>query len=242
MFKRTFVPGVSAGHGILLPVMEEKISDYIERFDMRSFLNDRLIDGMEIFRIPRHQTLILEKSQIRYLYFLVEGQLSCIHYNFNGNIDVMAITKPLTVIGDVELLDEQPSSTAVTTGLDSVLLGIRIDRVRRFGLEDPRFLRFIIMQLSAKIRRSTILRYGSSLPVKSRFAFFILAHYGEAADGVIILPDKDELASMLGTSTRHLNRIIREFIKAGAVGKGYPGMRISDISVVRKMADETLPR
>lgn len=42
------------------------------------------------------------------------------------------------------------------------------------------------------------------------------------------MPDKDVLASMLGTTVRHLNRVIKDLVNEEIIGSGYPGLKIKD--------------
>ena len=72
------------------------------------------------------------------------------------------------------------------------------------------------------------------LPVINRLATYILS---QASDGdTVILPDKEGLASLLGTTSRHLNRVLRELVESGSISAGYPRMRI-----LNRRALEDLP-
>jgi len=42
----------------------------------------------------------------------------------------------------------------------------------------------------------------------------------------VVLPDKEGLASLLGTTTRHLNRVLKELVAFGCISDGYPLVHI----------------
>jgi len=213
------------------------VEQYVRKFDMGSFLNPRLLEYLKPFHYDSYKTVIFEQSRIRYLYFLVEGQLRCAHYHPNGTLAVVALSNPLSAMGDVEILSNDFSSTAVITIRPSILLGIPMTKIQKHGLDDPAFLRFIINQLAAKLNDSTSLRLGNLLPVKCRFALYIMAK-PESGDGqIVILPEKETLASMLGTSLRHLNRVMHELIGEGAIGEGYPGVRIRNEMILNRLIE-----
>jgi len=54
---------------------------------------------------------------------------------------------------------------------------------------------------------------------------------------VVILPEKETLASMLGTSMRHLNRVLKDLIDENTIGNGYPGVRIKNVVNLQKLID-----
>ena len=211
------------------------IDYYTDKYSLKNILNSVLIENMKMYRFESYKTIFPEQKEIPMFYLLVEGELRCAHYNANGTLAVVAISKPLTALGDVEILNNNPASTAVMTTAPSVLLGIPMDKVRKHGLEDPVFLRFIIEQLVDKLYFSTSLILGHILPVKSRFALYIMTRPESGSSNVIILPEKEVLASMLGTSVRHLNRVLKELASEEAIGTGYPGIRIKDKKLLNSL-------
>jgi CRP/FNR family putative post-exponential-phase nitrogen-starvation transcriptional regulator len=213
------------------------IQHYVTKFDMGRFLNPNLLGQLRLFRYNADETVFFEQSRIRYLYFQVEGQVRCAHYNSNGTLAVVGLTDPFTALGDVEILNEELSSTSVVTTEPAILLGLPMEAARSEGLKDPLFLHFLVEQLTGKLQDSTFLRLGHLLPVKSRLAVYILAQRPSGENGVVILPEKENLASMLGTSMRHLNRVFKDLIDKEIIGNGYPGVRIKNIVSLEKLID-----
>ncbi len=211
------------------------ISYYIGKYSLKKILNPRLIKNMKMFRFESYKTIFPAQEEIPMIFLLVGGRLRCAHYNSNGTLAVVAVSEPLTAIGDVEILNNKPASTAVITTAPSVLLGIPMDIIRKHGLDDPVFLRFIIEQLVDKLNFSTSLRLGHILPVKSRLALYIMTRPESDSSNVVILPEKEVLASMLGTTLRHLNRVLKELIYEGAIGSGYPGIGIKDKKILSSL-------
>lgn len=213
------------------------MNHYIEFFSLDQFLSCPLLKSIEVFQYSAHRTIVLEQSEINYLYLLVDGQLRCAHYQYNGRLAVFNLMNPLSAIGDVEMFSEEKTSTAVITTLPSVLLGIPRTVVERDGVADPNFMRFFVGGLRSKIYNSASLHLGHLLPVKARFAFYVLMLPGAQNGKVVILPDKETLASMLGATVRHLNRVIRDLIDDGAIGEGYPGVGIKNQAILHRLIE-----
>jgi len=219
-------------------ISEDNLEHYIKKFNIDSFLNDRLLSHIEIFPLEAYETLIAEQSIPDYFYLLVEGQIKCAHYHSNGTLAVVQIMHPFSALGDVELINNNLTITAAVATRPSIALGIRTSTVREEGMNDPLFLQFISKELVKKLHDSTALRLGHLLPVKSRLALYVVSK-PDAVDGnIIVFPEKEALASMLGTTYRHLNRVLRELIVENTIGTGYPGVRIRNIMNLQKLIDD----
>ncbi|MAS36670.1 MAG: Crp/Fnr family transcriptional regulator [Anaerolineaceae bacterium] len=206
---------------------EDVIQRYIAEFSMADFLNDDLLAQLQLFRFPAFSNVYTEQDEQHYLYFLVRGQVQCSHYHLNGKLAVFAVSSPFTAIGDLEILtDERVHSNVIATE-DTTMLGIARHAVHRYGAHDPRFLHFLIDQLRAKLYKTNSLQMNQILPVISRLAVYMLAQPANA-DNAIDLPSKEELASMLGATPRHLNRVLKELVESGSISAGYPRVHILD--------------
>ena len=54
------------------------------------------------------------------------------------------------------------------------------------------------------------------------FDIDLLAQPAANAQGAVLLPDKEGLASLMGTTSRHLNRVLRELVDDGYISASYP--------------------
>lgn len=64
------------------------------------------------------------------------------------------------------------------------------------------------------------------LPVISRLALYILAHPTNNEKEKVVLPSKEDIASLLGTTPRHLNRVLKELVESEIISAGYPLLHI----------------
>lgn len=212
------------------------IQHYVEKFKMADFLNDDLLAQLQLFQFPIYANIFMEQDEQHYLYFLVEGTLQCSHYHLNGKLVVFALSNPFSAIGDLEILDDELLNSNVIATEKSTLLGIERRIVQQYGANDPRFLRFLNRQLKEKLYKSNSLQTSHILPVINRLALYILAQRKSDADSAVTLPSKDDLASLLSTTPRHLNRVLRELVATGAIAEGYPRIHIRDISLLCEIA------
>ncbi len=213
------------------------IRHYVSMFEMERFLNDDLLKSLRLFTFPAYSVVFAECSELRYLYFLVEGQVQCSHYHMNGKLAVIALSTPFSAMGDLEILSEKRVNSNVIATQKTTMLGIAVSTVQRYGADDPRFLRFLIDQLREKIYNSNSLQTSTVLPVASRLALYILSRPVSTGGDTITLPDKESLASLLGTTHRHLNRVIGDLVSAGGIGDAYPAVRVIDRSTLVELVE-----
>jgi CRP-like cAMP-binding protein len=149
---------------------------------------------------------------------------------------VLALVSPLAILGDLELFSYETLKTNVVTTEASVLLGIEKDFVLQYGYDDPRFLRFVIHNLTAKLYQTSLYQTGNVLPLAARLATYLIEQ-PVTPDGVILLPARTHLAGLLGTSPRHLNRVIKDLEGAGLIRRDRQRLRILDRAGLARRAD-----
>ena len=198
---------------------QDAIQHYVSRFEMASFLNEDLLENLQLFHFPAYSNVYIASAEQEFLYFLVEGQVQCNHYHLNGKLAVIAVCEPFLAIGDIEILSDERLHSNVITTRDTTMLGLARPIVQRYGANDPRFLRFLVEQLRRKLYETNIMQTNQVLPVINRLVIYMLA---QAREDKVILPDKEGLASLLGTTTRHLNRVLKELVESGCISEGYP--------------------
>lgn len=206
----------------------EAIEHYVARYDMASFLNKDMLAHLRLFHFPPYTNVFYEEDEQHYFYLLVEGQVQCSHYHENGKLAVLALSTPFTALGDLEILTRQPVRSNVITTKDTVMLGLPTTVVERYGANDPRFLRFLIDQLREKLYKQDSLHKHQVLPVVNRLAVYILSEQKNGGADEVELPGKEDLASLLGITPRHLNRVLRQLVEAGSISATYPRVRVLD--------------
>jgi CRP/FNR family transcriptional regulator, putaive post-exponential-phase nitrogen-starvation regulator len=213
---------------------EKTIQYYVSHFKMADFLNSDLLRYLQVFHFAPYTHMYREEDEQHYLYFLVEGELQCSHYHWSGKLAVIAMSRPFTVIGDVEILTGESVHSNVIATQPTTALGIPSEIVERYGANDPKFLRFLISQLREKLYKTNVLQVNQIVPVINRLAVYIMAQLTEEGDGVT-LPSKEELASLMGITPRHLNRVLKEMVDMGALGASYPRIRIRDMGILEAL-------
>lgn len=191
------------------------LTKYIEEYALDTHLNADLLRSLRVYQFEAGQEVYTAKSKLEHLYFLVHGKAQVSYYLATGKRSIIAMIKPFSVIGDIELFEDKTLQLNVITTETSIFLGIKKADVMQYGYHDPRFLRFTILHLSRKLRGSGYNQLSQDLPLINRVANYLLVQ--TISDTVISLESKAIIADLLGTTARHLNRVIKTLEDEGII-------------------------
>lgn len=200
---------------------------------------------MELRRYEDGETICSVGDHLDGLFVLVEGKLKIHTLLPNGKSMLVRFARPMSLIGDVELLHQYPVRNQVESIGHSLLLFAGRKLLLRELEDNADLLRFLVGELSQKLYT---LGQASALnllyPVENRFASYLLSLFANN----ISVPRVDELRTgnlietveLLGTSYRHLNRIVRRFINEGMITRQRGRLSVLDEAKLAKLANGNL--
>ena len=192
------------------------LQEYVDQYQLADHLNADLLRCLRLFRLDEERELNLTDPDQARLYFLVSGSLYVSYDHLDGTRSSIGTITPMALIGELDLFIEPNLRLSVTTAEPSIFLYIERDFALRYGYNDPRFLRLVIHNLSTKLIRSTLILRHNVLPLSGQVAALLLTQTPDSSNQ-LRLKSKTYLAELVGTSTRHLNRILNTFAEDGMI-------------------------
>ncbi|MTI69649.1 MAG: cyclic nucleotide-binding domain-containing protein [Firmicutes bacterium] len=215
---------------------EKLLNNYIEMFRIYNYLDGDIYEDMNLFKYEKGEVIYKENDKINYFYFLVKGRLKIYTLQENGKKLLLRFNKPLAILGDLEYLNNYTIKTNVESLDSSLLIGIDINVLREKTKDNIKFYRFIIKNLSHKLYTiSNSSSINLLYPVKNRFASYLVS----VLDGTkkeIMTSNYIELANLLGTSYRQLNRVINDLTKKGIIIKENKEIKIIDYNKLKTLS------
>ena len=102
----------------------------------------------------------------------------------------------------------------------------------------PIFLRFIISSLEKKLRNNSLYSSINILyPLENRFASYLLSVVPSDSN-TITIEGVNHISELLGSSYRHLNRVIKALIDSNIIKKTKKEIHILDISKLEAFAKD----
>jgi CRP-like cAMP-binding protein len=214
---------------------------YIREYGIDSLFQKDMRPFMSLMSFERGECICNTGDELDYFYFNVKGKLKIYTLMENGKSLLLRFNKPLSILGDVEFMSGYKIKCNVDSLNESHLIGIRLEDIRKYAIDDPVFLRFVISNLGYKlytISNSTSINLLYSL--EKRFASYIISISSEetSSKGIneIKTTSMTEMATLLGTSYRHLNRVIRELVDKGIVSKRNGNISVLDYAALKELS------
>lgn len=203
------------------------------------------LEAKKLCRIFSYENgeLICEKdNDLTYLLFLLQGEVKIFTMLENGKVYLLRMEKAVSVYGDLEVLYDRTYATNVEALGSCHCLGLPIAYIRRQCLDSPVFLKYIISSLSERLNRITNMSTSNLLkPLKDKLASYLLAHMNRNETVIHIRVTYVEVAEHLGTTYRHLSRVLSEMEDEGLIRKQGRAIELMDVKTLQSLASDTYP-
>jgi CRP-like cAMP-binding protein len=220
----TFIKGI---------LMDKLIQNYVDRWDLKSHLNADLLNCLYLSRLAKNRELIQDDTK---LYFLVKGSVHVLFSHANGKQSIVGSMEPLALVGDLDLFHEPNLQLSIVAQQDCDFLYIHKPMALKYGYDDPRFLRLIIRNLASKLTDSTYILKHNVLPLIGQVAAYLIAKVNGKSDAIDIR-SKADLAELIGTTPRHLNRVLNILVDENVIAVEAHQILILDNEALRNITD-----
>lgn len=218
---------------------------YVREFGLDGICGERMIAGMSLYAYNKGELICSAGSAMSHLYLLVRGKLKVYSVLPNGKSVLLRFYEPLGMIGDVEWATGYPPRCSVETLSDCLMLVISYEQLTETASHDPAWLRYMMKHIAHKLyTNSNTLSLNLMYPVENRVASYLLSVTSGENPGVRIgeirTPKLLEIAELIGTSYRHLNRILSQFAADGMIERRRGAIAIRDVGRLKKLAEGLL--
>ncbi|HCQ91446.1 MAG TPA: hypothetical protein DIU45_19230, partial [Clostridium sp.] len=155
---------------------EENLKYYIKKYGINNIFQSNTLDYMKLYSFNKNEHICKANEKMNYFYFLVEGKAKVYILLANGKSLLLRFYNPLDIIGDMEFIDSNIYNCNVQVVKECLCIGISLDDLRKYALNDPIFLKYMCKSLSEKLASSSLSSSINLLyPLENRLASYILA-------------------------------------------------------------------
>lgn len=187
------------------------IEFYIKRNKLNEIFANQTIAPCQLWNFEKNESILREGSQLKYYYYLVEGEIQTSYTMENGRSMPLKIYKDFQPIGDIELIKKLPILANVDALESSYFLVFPVDIIRDEYEHNIKFVKHFSEILSEKIY--SVIKNSSHnyiYPLQNRLASFIIQ---QSENEFLEIKTFKLVAQALGTTYRHLHRVLKEFEK-----------------------------
>lgn len=221
-----------------LKLLEKKIQEYhIEKiFDQEKQL------PFTLQQYEQDEIILLEGIEMESILFLVEGKVKITSSVETGKSLLLRFVQPFSIIGDIELIQNVPVQSQVKAVNKCLLIGLHFDYIKKHEMNNPKFLHTLLEHVSYKLQTCTSAsRVNLLASVENKFASYLMSTISPESDNIfgreLKTSNIKEIADLLGTTYRHLNRVIHSLSQKKIIERDKNSIRILNWANLEEMSN-----
>jgi len=224
---------------------EHQLLHYLKQYQLESVFHDPLRPHMTLCHFEKCELICREGETSEYLYVLVEGKVKIFTTSPQDKTLVLCFKTPLEVVGDIEYVRESNIVNTVQAVSPVVMLRIHYQWLTELASDYAPLLKFLLKIISHKFYiDSNFSNFNLMYPVEVRLASYLLSISTEEA-GTVVHEELDafnltDIANLIGTSYRHLNRVIQKLCADGLIMRDQGFIMVKDRAGLAEVAGHNI--
>lgn len=219
--------------------MDRRITEYLQRFQLSELFPDIVQQEMFVSTYASGERLFSQGDEAHTLYFLVEGKLKISMLSPEGKRLILAFKTPFDIVGDIEYVRDCLFINTVEAVTDIVVIGISYDALRNEMSGNAAWLQFLLDTITKKFEtKARAMNFNLLYAVDVRIASYLLSM--TPTQPMLDSTSLVDMADLIGTSYRHLNRVLQQFEKAGWILKKRGKITLLDRAALLEQAGQNI--
>ncbi|TWT08107.1 Crp/Fnr family transcriptional regulator [Planococcus sp. CPCC 101016] len=198
--------------------MKQAIMEYLQQHQLTKLFPEQVQQAMLLESLAGGERLLSQGDDPQTLYLLVEGKLKISMLSPEGKRLILAFKSSFDLVGDIEYVQKCPLINTVEAVTTTQVICIPYKVLRKEMADNALWLQFLLETITRKFEVKTqAMNFNLLYPVDVRIASYLLAMTPTQPklDSTSLI----DMADLIGTSYRHLNRVLKQFEQAGWIIK-----------------------
>lgn len=223
----------------------EKLMEYLQTYGIEAVFNEQILPHLSLYTFEQGELIFSQGEETQYLYVLVKGKVKIFTTSEEGKTLILSFKTPLEVIGDIEYVRGIDTINTVEAVSPVIMIGVQQSALRRYVNDHAPFLQFLLNIITKKFHvKSNSMRLNLMYPVEARLASYLVSiAYDEneiLVNGQLSTSHLPDIANLIGTSYRHLNRVIQQFCEEGFVERSKGSILIKNLEGLNSLTNDNL--
>ncbi|WP_136605877.1 cyclic nucleotide-binding domain-containing protein [Paenibacillus dokdonensis] len=192
----------------------------LQQFDIPNLFTCKESIPFELRSYEEEELVLEEGEQMDAILFLVEGKVKISSSVQTGKALLLRFCEPFAIMGDIELIQKVAVQSQVEAIERTYCIAVSFTYIYEHLIGDPKFLMSLLTHVTYKLQTcTTASRVNLLASVENRFASYLLTTLQEENEfgKEIRTTNTHEIADLIGTTSRHLNRVIIKLSEQGVV-------------------------
>ncbi|PAE16021.1 hypothetical protein CHH91_10295 [Virgibacillus sp. 7505] len=198
-----------------------------------------------LYRAGNGDAICEQGEHVSQLYLLVKGKATVSYIAENGNKLIVSFKQAFELFGDIEYIKQMDALHTVEAASEVYLIGIPIDSLHTYAASYPPFLQLLLREVTEKFQLkskafSFSLTHGALTRLAS-YLFRIMSEYdGKRLTGSLPINRTGDIADHIGTTSRHVNRLLTTLAKEGIIERSNSAISIKDWEKLEQLASRSI--
>lgn len=226
-------------------LLSEQLRHYIRLHQLEQIIPESLHPHLALWELEQGEPICTQGEKSRHLYILVKGKIKIFNTSAEGRTLVVSFKTPLELIGDIEYFQDIEIINTVEAVSPVVMIRIPYRSLKEHGSDHAPLLRFLLDIITRKFSlKSQFMSFNLIYPVEVRLASYLLSMSFDENDsgfrGRLGTSGLTDAANLIGTSYRHLNRVLRKFAEDGLIERTRESILVLDRDGLRERANQNI--
>ncbi|WP_042351496.1 Crp/Fnr family transcriptional regulator [Bacillus massiliigorillae] len=218
---------------------------YLEKNNLHVFFSPLDINKIRLCSFSKGESIIAAGEPLQEILFIVEGKVKVFTMTPEDKRLIIRFLKAPVTLGDIEFANEEVAVNSVEASTDCMALSISYKDVKETIGNDPSFLQFLLKSIAHKFRTKTnFTTFNVLYPVEVRFASYLLS-ISTNSKGTLFREEMKnssiaDIADLIGTSYRHLNRVILKLCEEQVIERVNGTIHIKNFEKLRELAKDNI--
>jgi len=201
---------------------------------------DQFKKNIEFRSYEPNESILSVGEDIDGLYFLLEGKYYVSSPEITGKELLLRYCQKPAIMGDIEIFQDCSVQSNCVAAEKCLLLFIPYTLYEQELKYDSGFTQMLLQELACKLRTCTISsRVNALSSVSLRLAAYLCTIESPSRLKEYIMTNTlDEVASLIGTTKRHLNRVLKQWSDEGIVQRNNETIQIIDWSKIEEISED----
>lgn len=212
----------------------------IKQFEIDQLFNVSDEVPFELRRYEPGELVLQEGEQMEALLLLVEGRVKITSSVQTGKVLLLRFCEPFAIMGDIELIQKIVVQSQVEAVRNTLCIAVPFKYIYEHAIQEPKFLMSLLTHVTYKLQTcTTASRVNLLASVENRFASYLITtlHEDNEFGKEIRTTNTQEIADLIGTTSRHLNRIILKLSEQGLIAREEDTIHILDKKALQELSN-----
>ncbi|PDY44702.1 Crp/Fnr family transcriptional regulator [Bacillus pseudomycoides] len=194
----------------------------------------------QIRRYDAKEIVLHEGEMIDGLYIQMSGRTKITTSVITGKALLLRFCSAVSIMGDIELIQNVDIQSHVSTEEETDFIFIDKHYIKNTLLHGVAFLQELLRHVTYKLQTcTTASRINLLASVETRFASYLctIKNTSNLFGREIRTTDHHEIASLIGTTTRHLNRVIEKLSATDTICKENKQIIVNDWEAIEHLSN-----